>query len=702
MNNEISSITISPTEVGLAGGEFTITGSGFSEVNQVTFGGEGASKITVTEDGNKITGTTPSFPSCDVGEQIEIKIYFNGVPKLYGKLIIVTGPEIYLSIPAEGSLGGGTSLTIIGSGLNNASVVTVGSIAAADLNVSDDGTTITCTTSPFPTSDVDNHLDILVSVLGRSVIAPDKFVPKEPVLTGITPKDGLLSGGTFITLRGYYLQGVESVQFGDIQITEGITVEGDNVLTVTTPKGINAGATDVTVVVQGEKSNAVAFSYELKDRIPLNIDTSTTNLPTDTQVYMYVVGEMKLKDGSTKFYRLDGSGCPKEMLISDNSQRANTFPGSTDLTSAAATSLEVNYPNDWADYSIPIQNDGSTSINLANINAEHIEGLGTGEQAFSGRIYLSVGIPKIPFTVNSSGYAQPSFYEGAGKYTLFDWVEFSFDSSQNFNGNTTMVDQFGLSLALEVSMPDQVLQVGLNSTTLRDGMISVEDAIYSAGRVTAPLETTETPPFGKKAAYPSIINVNTGYLLRSCSPSTIAANSKINVEIINYFEDTINQWYETWKTVPLVIAVSQATYYSAMVKGDELQFKIGKFTTDSDWKIGPSVEFTFNTKITSAEIWQCNGVLASGTTAAKNAGKIIAAAFNRGVMDNIIDDLKVSATDNGFYPLGSTYNQWASLAHQYSIGNLAYGFAYDDVCDQNPTIALSQPNSITITLGRFK
>jgi len=656
----------------------------------------------VSEDGSKITGTTPNFPSCEVGEKIEIKIYFNGVPKSYGKLITVTGPKIYSSIPLEGGLGGGTSLTIIGNGLNHASGITVGSIAATDLNVSDDGTKITCTTSAFPTRDVDNHLDILVSVLGDSVIAPDKFVPKEPVLTGVTPRNGLLSGDTFITLTGSYLQGVQSVQFGDIQVTEGITVKGDDVLTVTTPKGINAGAKNVAVVIQGEKSNSIAFTYELKDRIPLNIDTSTTNLPTDTQVYMYVVGEVKLKGGSTKFYRLDGSGFPKEMLISDNSQRANTFPSSTDLTSAAATSLEVNYPNDWADYSIPIQTDGSTSINLANINAEHIEGLGTGEQAFSGRIYLSVGIPKIPFTVNSSGYAQPSFYEGAGKYTLFDWIEFSFDSSQNFNGNTTMVDQFGLSLTLEVSMPDQVLQVGLNSTTLRDGMISVEDAIYSVGRVTAPLETTETPPFGKKAAYPSIINVNTGYLLRNCSPSTIAANIKINVGIINYFEDTINQWYETWKRVPLVIAVSQENYYSAMVKDDELQFKIGKFTTDIEWKIVPSVEFIFKTKITSAEIWQCNGVLASGTTASKNAGKIIAAAFNRGVMNNIIDGLKVSATDNSFYPPGSTYNQWASLAHQYSIGKLAYGFAYDDVCDQNPTIALSQPNSIKIILGKFK
>lgn len=702
MNKRTSSITISPTGIGLAGGEFTITGSGFEGVNQVTFGGEGASKVAVSKDGKKITGITPNFPSNDVGKQIGIEIYYNGVPKSYGKLITVTGPEIYLSIPLEGSLGGGTSLTINGSGLNHASGVTVGSVAVTDVNVSDDGTTITCTTSAFSMSDVDNELDVVVNVSGVNAIAPDKFTPKKPILAGITPTDGLLSGGTFITLIGDYLQGVESVQFGGIQVTEGITVEGDNVLTVTTPKGTNAGAADVTVVVQGEKSNAVAFTYKLKDRIPLNIDTSTTNLPTNTQVYMSVVGEMKLKDGSKKFYRLDGSGLPKEMLISDNSQGANTFPGSTDLTAAAAAALEVNYPSDWADYSIPIQSDGATSINLANINAEHIQGLGTGEQAFSGRIYLSVGVPRIPFTVNSTGYVEPSLYEGAGSYTLFDWIEFSFDSSQNFNGNTTMVDQFGLSLTLEASVLDQMLKVGLNPSTLRDDMISVEDAIYSAGRVTAPLEAITAPPTGKKSAYPSTDNFNTGYILRSCSPSIISANSKINVGIINYFEDTINQWYETWKTAPLVIAVSETTYYSAMVKDNELQFKLGKFTCEIEWKSGPSVEFTFKTKITSTEIWQCNGVLASGTTASKNAGKIIAAAFNRGVMSNTINGLKVSATDNSFYPLGSTYNQWASLAHRYSIGNLAYGFSYDDVCDQNPTIALSQPNSITITLEQFK
>src|SRR6185312_13714473 len=108
-------------------------------------------------------------------------------------------------------------------------------------------------------------------------------------------------------------------------------------------------------------------------------------------------------------------------------------PGSNQLSASAASAIAQNYPSAWADYSIQVSQTAPSQISLAKINTSNIPGLGTGTSAFSGRIYVSVGIPKLPFTVTSGGFTAPIFTAPPGYLTLFDWIEFSYDSLGNFN-----------------------------------------------------------------------------------------------------------------------------------------------------------------------------------------------------------------------------------------------------------------------------
>ena len=116
--------------------------------------------------------------------------------------------------------------------------------------------------------------------------------------------------------------------------------------------------------------------------------------------------------------------------------------------------------------------------------------------------------------------------------------------------------------------------------------------------------------------------------------------------------------------------------------------------------------------ITSNDIWQCANSLATGGTAQMNAGKNLAAAFNRGIVVSPDGSVTTSLNDgtcaqsaSTFYPEGGTFNAWAMAFHTWNKNGLAYAFPYDDVCDQNPTIPPPGQSlvaqAVRITLGGF-
>lgn len=429
-------------------------------------------------------------------------------------------------------------------------------------------------------------------------------------------------------------------------------------------------------------------------RIPLTIDASQTDLPAGTAIYAYIIGQI----GNNVFYRLDANGIPRQMTSADNTNAAFTFPGSSSLSSSTVQAVSQNYPTAWADYSIPITLGSTTRISLANITAANIPGLGTGTSAFSGRIFISVGVPKLPITSVSGGYTAPVFLNPPGNLTLFDWIEFSYDSLGNFNGNTTQVDQFGLPLMLN-GTPGGSLQGRLS--TSRPSIMSS----FASGAAPFDSSLLVAVPGAAASAYPA----NIGYY-RAVSPKQINSNNGYTGTLAAFYDSQINSWYTTWQTTPLVTTdVSTGTFTGFVptsgANAGTLVFCSGNLTL-AQAQVAP-VAFTITgpitgtTKILSRDIWQCNNSLANGGAAQKNVEKMIAGAFNRGVMSNSLNDGTCSTTSGTFYPAGIPSNTWAQKFHQFSANGLAYGFPYDDVCSQQPTIALSGTTAVTITLGKF-
>lgn len=449
----------------------------------------------------------------------------------------------------------------------------------------------------------------------------------------------------------------------------------------------------------------------------LIFDLTQTDLPPGTEVYFYVVGLVAAASGN-QYYYLDQNFMPQLMAGTDNTEAAGTFPGMNALPQAAQTALAVNYPLAWADWSIKVAVGSNLVVNLGNINTTNIPSLGTGTSAFSGRIYCSVGVPRLPFTVQSSGgsvsgYTAPVFGNGTGvggSMTLFDWIEFSYDSGGNFNGNTTQVDQFGFPLYLQGQTA--------SSATPVQGVLnqSRADIFSTLGALPAPFAASNTlvavaPE--TEVAYPA----NTGYL-RALAPDLV---SQANDSLASYFDATVTAAYQAWQATPLVTTDPSTGAYSGVVfpvagnvitppagyATGSIAFYQGSYPTLAALQ-GNTGSFAFcltggSNVITSDDIWQCGGSLANGGDAQKNVGKTIAAGLNRGIVVSPsgtvatqLTDMNCSGQAGSFYPTGATFNPWAQLWHQFNANGLAYGFAYDDVCDQATSIP-SQGNTLVAT-----
>jgi hypothetical protein len=440
--------------------------------------------------------------------------------------------------------------------------------------------------------------------------------------------------------------------------------------------------------------------------VNLTIDLTQTDLPAGTPAYAYIIGEVQ--GSPNTYWWINPSGMPQQMQTSDATWAAGTFPHPASTPASVVAALAVNYPLAWADYSIPLTVGQTTVLNLANINPTNVPGLGTGTAAFSGRVLISAGLPNLPITPVDGGYTAPVFSNPPGYLTLFDWIEFSFDSEQNFNGNTTQVDQFGFELILGGATAGGPVGPQGSLTAARSIIMA---AFGPNGFADGAL------PVAVPAALASGVYPGTLTHLRAISPKTLTAEPNYSGELATWFDTAIAQLYASAATQPVVTTDTATGTWTGYVPPSGPNAGILTFypcdcptlaalaawiaAHPSAVPIPLTGTAPATNRILTSDVWQCANTLASGGAAQLNIGKMIAAALNRGVMSDTLNDGTCAQAAAAFYPAGGTWNGWAQYFHSVSANGLAYGFPYDDVCEQNPTIQLSPAASVSITLGRF-
>lgn len=164
--------------------------------------------------------------------------------------------------PNQGSTGGGTTVTITGTGLSGATAVHFGSkLATITAN------TATSVTVIAPSGS--GTVNVTVTTPGGTSNPLAFFYVGAPFKAGLSPTSGVTAGGNTVTITGTGLSTATAVNFGGVSATP--TVVNDSQLSVTVPTGLAAGPVGVSVTTAGGTNNGLSYTY---------VDGPTIGAPT--------------------------------------------------------------------------------------------------------------------------------------------------------------------------------------------------------------------------------------------------------------------------------------------------------------------------------------------------------------------------------------------------------------------------------------
>ena len=157
--------------------------------------------------------------------------------------------------PLQGSILGGTQITINGTNLAGTTAVKIGGVDCTNLQVFSP----TLVKAVTPAGSV-GEVPISVITAAGTIFSPAPFTYVQLSISSVSPNQGIYSGGTAITITGSFLNGATSVKVGGVPATDVVAVNSTTV-TAVTPAG-SVGATSVEVTgAKGTATASGAFTF---------------------------------------------------------------------------------------------------------------------------------------------------------------------------------------------------------------------------------------------------------------------------------------------------------------------------------------------------------------------------------------------------------------------------------------------------------
>ena len=157
--------------------------------------------------------------------------------------------------PLQGSILGGTQITINGTNLAGTTAVKIGGVDCTNLQVFSP----TLVKAVTPAGSV-GEAPISVITAAGTIFSPAPFTYVQLSISSVSPNQGIYSGGTAITITGSFLNGATSVKVGGVPATDVVAVNSTTV-TAVTPAG-SVGATSVEVTgAKGTATASEAFTF---------------------------------------------------------------------------------------------------------------------------------------------------------------------------------------------------------------------------------------------------------------------------------------------------------------------------------------------------------------------------------------------------------------------------------------------------------
>ncbi len=251
----------------VAGGtEVTITGSGFADVDAVTFGGAPAREFTVVSD-TQIDAVTEAHAAGAVDVVVSNPALSSDPATFtYYDVPVIGdgGPGTDGLNPSFGPVAGGTPVTVTGENfVAGQTSVTIGGTVIAPANVTVASATELSFTTPAHAA---GAVDVTVTTPGGTSNAQTFTYYDQPVIgdpdtgiSGLDPDAGPIAGGTAVSITGTGFLGADAVTFGGVAAAS-FTVESDTLIEAVTPAHAE-GAVDVVVSNPSFDSDPATFTY---------------------------------------------------------------------------------------------------------------------------------------------------------------------------------------------------------------------------------------------------------------------------------------------------------------------------------------------------------------------------------------------------------------------------------------------------------
>ncbi|WP_430391814.1 putative Ig domain-containing protein [Dyella sp. 20L07] len=347
--NALPAVTsMSPTSGPAAGGtSVTIMGTGFTGATAVAFGGTAATGYTVIS-ATQITATAPAGSGT-----VDVRVTTpsgTSPATASDQFTYIAAPVVTSLSPITGLLGGGTSVTISGTGFTGSTAVTFGGAAATTYTVN----SATQITAIAPAGMGAGTVDVRVTSPGgtSAISATDRFtyVPM-PTVVIVSPDTGLTTGGTSVTISGTGFTGTTGVSFGGANATS-VTIVNDTIITATTPAG-SAGAVNVVVTTPGG-SGTLTNGYTYVVAAPTISSISPTSGPVAGNTTVTISGSNFTGASSVKFGPTNATSFTVSNANSISAVSPSGSAGVVDITVTTGGGTSLTTAGDQFTYKAPL------------------------------------------------------------------------------------------------------------------------------------------------------------------------------------------------------------------------------------------------------------------------------------------------------------------------------------------------------------
>ncbi|MGC4891933.1 beta-1,3-glucanase family protein [Micromonospora sp. DT227] len=287
----------------------------------------------------------------------------------------------------------------------------------------------------------------------------------------------------------------------------------------------------------------------------------------------------------------------------------------------------------------------------------------------SGRVYFAFGA-KLTFRLTPDGLVQPAPWAPGdpNRDVLFDWSEFTYNDAGLWL-NSSQVDMFAVPHVVGVTGAD-----GASRETGRlvdDGRNRVIDAIRAQAGWDGTVQTRAD-----------------GTVLRVLSPGKAADAGQLDAGYLDPYIASAWQAYATRALTVTPFLDQPGIRYTGRTSGDVMTF------TD-----GAGQRVASFTRPTSADVWDCDGALAAPNDLVVGPiARTLCAALHRSTLG--VRDVQPSGGPADFYR-GTLTNHYSRIVHANMVDGKAYGFAFDDVLNQESLVHDGDPRAARIDLSPF-